>query len=151
MDKRNILISREPCPSRMNSNNKYYNRVYAWHEDYGYDFIGEFTDMQDQQDFLEEYAEENGFEFEDLNIEIVREFSKNVTGILTGLKNSDAKKFSLLWEQVADEYDWFDFAKSIRGDLTFDQWDHAWQYCLINHPDFNQAQREFLMAINKTY
>ena len=80
MDKRNILISEEPCPSRMNSNNKYYNRVYVWLEDYGYNFSGEFTDMQAQKDFLSKYAKENGLRLEDLNIEI-RKFNQKMAAL----------------------------------------------------------------------
>ena len=80
MDKRNILISEETCPSRMNSNNKYYNRVYVWLEDYGYNFGGEFTDMQAQKDFLSKYAKENGLRLEDLNIEI-RKFNQKMAAL----------------------------------------------------------------------
>ena len=85
MDKRNILISEETCPSRMNSNNKYYNRVYVWLEDYGYNFGGEFTDMQAQKDFLSKYAKENGLRLEDLSIEI-RKFNQKYDTMMAALE-----------------------------------------------------------------
>jgi hypothetical protein len=52
--------------------------------------------------------------------------------------------FKHLWTQSANQYAYFELAKSVKPDLTFDKWDYGWQYRTVNHPDYEQAQIEFI-------
>lgn len=56
-----------------------------------------------------------------------------------------------LWDENADLYKWYEFVKEINPELTMKQWDHAWQWLVINNPSYKQAKAEFLMAVNQAY
>ena len=52
--------------------------------------------------------------------------------------------FNHLWTQSACCEEYFELAKSVEPDLKKDKWDYGWQYRTVNHPDYNQAQVEFI-------
>jgi hypothetical protein len=52
--------------------------------------------------------------------------------------------FKHLWTQSANQHDYFELAKSVKPGLTFDRWGYGWQYKTVNHPDYEQAQVNFI-------
>jgi len=63
----------------------------------------------------------------------------------------DWKWFKNLWKKNANQYEYWDMIIKSGIEITFSEWDRAWQYCIINHPDYKQAKVEFEMAINGWY
>lgn len=52
--------------------------------------------------------------------------------------------FRHLWLQSACCEEYFELAESVEPDLTFDKWNYGWQWRNVNHPDYDQAQVEFI-------
>lgn len=58
------------------------------------------------------------------------------------------EEFENLWDSNANEYRWFEFAKVFYPDITFNEFDHAWQWTSILNEDIEVAKSEFILAIN---
>lgn len=58
------------------------------------------------------------------------------------------EEFQNLWDSNADEYCWFEFAKIFYPNLTFQNFDHGWQWTTILNDDIEVAKNEFILAIN---
>ena len=58
--------------------------------------------------------------------------------------------FKELWNRNADQYD---FYKHLRLDrfITKEEWDRAWQYRLILHPNYQAARSDLLDALICVY
>ena len=68
---------------------------------------------------------------------------------LTAEQRQDA---TALWSTHADQYDWWEqLARHIRPDMTFEQWDYAWQYCNMTVGHWNYAKSELMLALNGTF
>ena len=61
------------------------------------------------------------------------------------------KQFRVLWNNNANEYEFFELAKKIDNRITFCKFDKGWQYCTIKNDIFSVAKDEFLIAINELY
>jgi len=66
--------------------------------------------------------------------------------IQTSLPKEYYDWFDNLWDNNADMYEWYELAHTINPDLSFREWEHAWQYLNIDNPVKNQARKEFMMG-----
>ena len=66
-------------------------------------------------------------------------------------KKLDKKWFKNLWENNADEYEFYELVKTIRPDLTFQEFDRAWQYRIILANNYKTAINEFINAVMSFY
>jgi hypothetical protein len=53
-------------------------------------------------------------------------------------------QFKILWDNNEDEYEFFELAKKIVPSITFEFFDHGWQYRTILDPNYKTAKSEFL-------
>jgi hypothetical protein len=57
------------------------------------------------------------------------------------------RQFQYLWKSNSNEYDFFDLAKKIKTDISFDFFDHGWQYRTVLDKDYEVAKTEFEMIL----
>ncbi|MEW6227269.1 MAG: hypothetical protein AB1700_04135 [Bacillota bacterium] len=67
-------------------------------------------------------------------------------------QQSYRRRFRDLWEADADQYEFYKLAdeihrKAFGSPLSLSEWDRAWQWRVVLHPDYKQAKVEFVNAV----
>jgi hypothetical protein len=64
------------------------------------------------------------------------------------MKNSFNKRlFRQLWEENANEYDFYSFALKIDSNITWEDFDYGWQYRIVLAQNFKDAIQEFTQIL----
>lgn len=83
-------------------------------------------------------------------VSILKETYRNIE------RNLDRKWFKNLWENNGNIYDFYELAKDVyyktfKKELSFEDWDKAWQYRTILHENYKVALNEFINALMGFY
>lgn len=60
-------------------------------------------------------------------------------------------EFKNLWTANSNQYDFYELAKRINPNITFQQFDKGWQYRTVLDPKLSIAREEFLNILNGCY
>jgi hypothetical protein len=67
---------------------------------------------------------------------------------MTRMQHTELKN---LWNANANQYEFYELAKRINPDITFQQFDKGWQYRTVLDPKLSIAREEFLNILNGCY
>ena len=70
--------------------------------------------------------------------------------IIAEIPKEHRSQFRKLWKDNATRYDFYDLARKIKPDLSWDEFNWGWQWRTILHSSYAQARREFIMVLNGT-
>lgn len=57
-------------------------------------------------------------------------------------------EFRNLWEANSNQYEFYELAKRINPNITFNEFEHGWQYRTVLHTKLSIAKDEFLNILN---